>query len=101
MPFLVSNWWYSFILAIPLAFAMAVISGYPTGVALWILAISILVTLIIAILVSIVRATTGFEISISLVPKMLVGALFPGNTLSVNLFSVFRYVLLCDQMGRP
>lgn len=88
----VPEWWFTIVLVMSSILSLVTLLAYPTSAPWWIIAISLLFSVLLLIPTGIVLAITGLEMNLQTLADFLGGVIKPGNPLVMNMFKVYGYV---------
>ncbi|KAK7203579.1 OPT oligopeptide transporter protein-domain-containing protein [Myxozyma melibiosi] len=89
----VPDWYYLVILFLSFVFGVVCVEVYRTEskTAVYGIVVTIIVSIVFLIPISIIQATTGFQMSISVMSEMIAGFMFPGNGLANLVLKCYGY----------
>ncbi|KAF2116458.1 OPT oligopeptide transporter [Lophiotrema nucula] len=88
----VPEWWYLIVLLLSIGFGLGGILGWPTYTSGGVIFYGIALCLVFIVPVGIVKAITGFEITLNVLAEFIGGSWVAGNALAMNFFKSFGYV---------
>jgi len=88
----VPEWWYLVVLILSIGCGLGGVLGWPTYTSAGVVFYGIALCLVFVVPVGIVKAITGFEITLNVLAEFIGGAWNAGNALGMNFFKSFGYV---------
>lgn len=87
----VPEWWFTIVLLIALAFGIIAIKVYPTGVPVWLIFVSLGLSIVFLVPILAIYSRTGYSFGLTVILEMIIGYAVPGNANALQVAKTYSF----------
>ncbi|KAL9112890.1 MAG: hypothetical protein Q9227_002967 [Pyrenula ochraceoflavens] len=95
----VPEWWYGVLFLAMFVLSIVTITVYQTNFAWWAFILAIIISMVFALPIGMIQASTGISIGLNVLTEFVFGYIQPGRPLGLMLFKTFGYITMAQGLG--
>ncbi|KAF8493699.1 OPT oligopeptide transporter protein-domain-containing protein [Russula emetica] len=94
----VPSWWYLTIFVTMFVFGVVVIEVWETDLPVWGFVLALLISFVYTLPLSVIRATTGLQITLNVITELIIGYALPGRPIAIMLFKTWGFIAMTQAL---
>ena len=90
----VPEWWYLSVFVSMIALSLVTVLAYETQLAAWAFFLALLISIVFAIPIGMIAASSGISIGLNVLTEFIIGYLQPGRPLAMMMFKTYGYITM-------